>query len=295
MPPRHDAPFPNKILPYVLLAPQLAITFVFFLWPAAQALRQSVLREDPFGLKTTFVGFANFQRVLAEPGYLDAMFVTIIFSLAVMASALAIGLALAVAADALLKGARFYEIVLVLPYAVAPAAAGVLWYFLLHPSLGIAAGGIKALGYPWNYQINGHDALALVIVASIWKQVSYNFLFFLAGLQAIPRALIEAAAIDGAGPWTRFWRVVWPLISPTTFFLMVVNLLYAIFDTFGVIHATTQGGPGQATTTLIYKVYRDGFIGLDLGGSSAQSVILMSIVIVLTILQFRYVERRVNY
>lgn len=295
MPARQNAPFPNKILPYVLLAPQLAITFVFFLWPAGVAIYHSVLRQDPFGLKSTFVGLANFERVLSDPGWLDAVWVTVIFSFAVMAIALGIGLALAVAADALLKGARFYEIVLVLPYAIAPAVAGVLWYFLMHPSLGIVAGVIKATGHPWNYQINGGDALALVVIAAAWKQVSYNFLFFLAGLQAIPRTLIEAAAIDGAGPWRRFRHVVWPLISPTTFFLLVVNLIYAIFDTFGVIHATTLGGPGQATSTLVYEVYRDGFIGLDLGGSSAQSVILMSLVIVLTVLQFRYVQRRVTY
>ncbi len=293
--PQSGAPFPDVALPYLLIAPQLLITFVFFLWPAAQAVYQSVLREDPFGLRREFIGLANFSRVLSQPGYLDAVGITVVFSIATVAIAMVIGLLLAMAADSLLKSARLYETLLLVPYAVAPAVAGAIWFFLMYPSLGILSGALQAMGYPWNHQINGTDALLMVIAASAWKQISYNVLFFLAGLQAIPKSLIEAAAIDGANAWSRFRYIILPLLSPTTFFLVVVNLNYAIFDTFAVIHATTSGGPGQSTTTLIYKVYKDGFVGLDLGGSAAQSVILMTVVILLTVLQFRYIERKVTY
>ncbi|MEQ8503263.1 MAG: sn-glycerol-3-phosphate ABC transporter permease UgpA [Sneathiellaceae bacterium] len=287
--------FQGFLFPLALLLPQLAITLIFFIWPAAQALYQSVLRQDAFGLRTAFVGLQNYERLFADPGYLNAFHVTIVFSAAVTFFGLAIALLLAVMADRVIKGAGGYKTLLILPYAVAPAIAGVLWWFLFNPTIGILAYAVRGLGYDWDHQINGTDAMIMVVIAATWKQVSYNFLFFLAGLQAIPRSLIEAAAIDGAGPWKRFWTIVFPLLSPTTFFLFVVNVVYAFFDTFGVIHATTEGGPGQATTILVYKVYADGFVALNLGSSAAQSVILMLIVIVLTTIQFRFIERRVQY
>jgi len=287
--------FKGVLLPALLLVPQLAVTFVFFLWPASQALWQSTLRQDAFGLSVVFVGLENFERLLADPLYLNAVEVTAVFSVAVAGLGVGLALFLAVMADHVLKGGAVYKTLLIWPYAVAPAIAGVLWLFMFHPTIGILAWALKSWGVAWNYQLNGGQALLLVIIASVWKQISYNFLFFLAGLQAIPRSLIEAAAIDCAGPARRFWTIVFPLLSPTTFFLLVVNVVYAFFDTFGIIHAITDGGPGQDTTTLVYKVFKDGFIGLDLGGSAAQSVILMAIVILLTIVQFRYVERRVQY
>lgn len=287
--------FAGFAFPLALLAPQLIITLIFFIWPAGQALYQSVLRQDPFGLRTTFVGLQNFERLFADPLYLSSFQVTIGFSIAVTFSGLAIALLLAVMADRVIKGASGYKTMLILPYAVAPAIAGVLWWFMFNPSIGILAYIARGLGYAWNHQINGNDALVLVTIAAVWKQISYNFLFFLAGLQAIPKSLMEAAAIDGASPWKRFWSITFPLLSPTTFFLLVVNVVYAFFDTFGVIHATTGGGPGQATNILVYKVYTDGFVGLNLGSSAAQSVVLMGIVILLTTIQFRYIERRVQY
>ncbi|MGP9822037.1 sn-glycerol-3-phosphate ABC transporter permease UgpA [Salinarimonas sp. NSM] len=287
--------FRGFALPLALLLPQLAITAVFFLWPAGQALYQSVLRQDPFGLRTTFVGLANFERLFSDPLYLNAFQVTVVFSVAVTAIGLSLALLLAVMADRVIKGASGYKTLLVMPYAVAPAVAGVLWWFLFNPSIGLFAHALRAVGIDWNHLLNGGQAMILVVVAAVWKQISYNFLFFLAGLQAIPKSLIEAAAIDGAGPMKRFWTIVFPLLSPTAFFLLVVNVTYAFFDTFQIIHATTSGGPGQATTILVYKVYSDGFVGLDLGGSAAQSVVLMAIVIVLTFMQFRWIERRVQY
>lgn len=287
--------FKGFAFPLALLLPQLVITAIFFLWPAGQALYQSVLRQDAFGLRTTFVGLANFTRLFNDPLYLNSFQVTVVFSLAVTFLGLAIALLLATMADRVIKGASGYKTLLILPYAVAPAIAGVLWWFLFNPSIGLFAHSLRALGIDWNHQINGDQALIMVIIAAVWKQISYNFLFFLAGLQAIPKSLIEAAAIDGAGPVKRFWTIVFPLLSPTAFFLLVVNVVYAFFETFGVVHATTSGGPGQATTILVYKVYSDGFVGLDLGSSAAQSVVLMAIVIVLTAIQFRYIERRVQY
>lgn len=293
---RKDEPvFQSQLLPYLLIAPQLIITAIFFLWPAAKALQQSVLREDPFGLKTTFVGLANFERIFADPLYVSSAILTVWTSIAVVLLALGLGLLLAASVDGILKGQTIYETIMLVPYAVAPAIAGVLWFFLMSPSIGTLSGVFQWLGYDWNHQIKGGDALALVVTASAWKQVPYNFLFFVAALRSIPKSLIEGAAIDGAGPWSRFMHVTLPLISPTTFFLVVVNLIYAVFDTFGTIHATTRGGPGESTNTLIYKVYNDGFIGLNLGSSSAQSVILMAVVIVLTLIQFRYVEKKVTY
>ncbi len=287
--------FNDKLLPYLLLAPQLAVTLVFFFWPAWQAMVMSVLQQDPFGQSVRFVGLANFTAVLEDPDYLKAFWRTLHFSAWVAALALAPALLLAVMADRLMRGATAYRTVLVIPYAIAPAVAGVLWLFLFSPAVGVIAYGLKRLGIPWNPILDGTDAMILVILAAAWKQISYNFLFFLAGLQAIPKSLIEAAAIDGAGAARRFWTVVFPLLSPTTFFLIVINLVYAFFDTFGVIHAVTGGGPAKATEILVYKVYYDGIHALNLGSSSAQSVILMAIVIALTAIQFRYIERKVHY
>jgi sn-glycerol 3-phosphate transport system permease protein len=285
----------NRLLPYALLAPQLAIVLVFFYWPASQAVYQSFLIEDAFGLSRQFVWFENFEELYKEPSYANAFWVTAIFSTAVAALSLSIALLLAVMADRHIRGANVYKTLLIWPYAVAPAVAGVLWLFMFQPSLGVVAQGIKKLGVDWNPLLNGAHAMILVVLASTWKQISYNFLFFLAGLQAIPRSVIEAAAIDGAGPTRRFWTIVFPLLSPTTFFLLVVNIVFVFFDTFGIIDAVTGGGPAKATETLVYKVFSDGRLGGNLGGSAAQSVILMLIVIGLTGVQFRYVERKVHY
>lgn len=287
--------FRNLWLPYLLLLPQLAVTLIFFIWPALQALYQSMLVEDAFGLSTEFVWFENFEELFSDPLYLDAFINTVVFSFSVAFVSMAFALTLAVMADRTIKGATAYKTLLIWPYAVAPAVAGVLWFFMFNPVVGILAYVLRGVGYDWNHYLDGGDAMALVVIAASWKQISYNFLFFLAGLQAIPRSLIEAAAIDGAGPFKRFWTIIFPLLSPTTFFLLVVNVVYAFFDTFGIIHATTEGGPAGATQILVYKVYSDGFVGLDLGSSAAQSVVLMAIVIALTVVQFRYIERRVEY
>ncbi len=287
--------FPNKLLPYLLLAPQLAITFIFFYWPASQAIHQSVLREDPFGLSTQFVGLGNFRRVISDPNYVNSLQVTVIFSVATALIAMGLALLLAVMADKVISGKGIYRTLLIWPYAVAPAIAGMLWLFLFNPSMGSLAYLVRSAGYNWDPLLNGNQAMVLVVSAAAWKQISYNFLFFVAGLQSIPKSLIEAAAIDGAGETKRFWTIVFPLLAPTTFFLLVVNTVYAFFDTFGIIHAVTGGGPGKATETLVYKVYNDGFVNLILGDSAAQSVILMVIVIALTAIQFRYVERKVHY
>jgi sn-glycerol 3-phosphate transport system permease protein len=289
------AVFRSSWLPLALVTPQLIITFVFFVWPASQALYQSVLLEDPFGLKSQFVWFDNFTALFRNRDYLESFNRTAVFSLLVAGFAMGLALLLAVMADRIIKGATGYKTMLVWPYAVAPAVAGALWVFMFNPRIGIVAYVMHSIGYDWNHQIRGQDAFALITIAAVWKQISYNFVFFLAGLQAIPRSLIEAAAIDGAGPAKRFWTIVFPLLSPTTFFLLVVNIVYAFFDTFGIVHATTSGGPAKATEILVYKVFNDGFIGLDLGASAAQSVILMFIVIVLTVVQFRYIERKVSY
>src|SRR5260370_21017412 len=287
--------FPGWVFLALLLMPQLAVTFVFFFWPAGQAILQSVQGGDAFGLSTRFVGVENFATILADPSYLAPVEITLVFSLAVAFLALAPGLLLAVMADKVVPGATLYKAVLLLPYAVAPAIAGVLWLFLFTPSSGIVAVALRRAGIDWNYLLNGDQAMLLVVLAAAWKQISYNFLFFLAGLQAIPKSLIEASAIDGAGPHRRFWTIVFPLLAPTSFFLLVVNIVYAFFDTFGIIHNVTQGGPGKATEILVYKVWYDGVVGLDLGSSAAQSVILMAIVIALTAIQFRFIERRVHY
>jgi sn-glycerol 3-phosphate transport system permease protein len=287
--------FRSAWLPYALLAPQIAVTLVFFFWPAAQAIWFSFQLQDAFGLRTEFVGLANFERLFADENYLASFGTTAVFSALVAFSGIAVSLLLATMADRVLRGALAYKTLLIWPYAVAPAVAGVLWAFLFAPSIGIVTYALRRVGIDWNWIINADQAMLLVVIASVWKQISYNFLFFLAGLQSIPRSLIEAAAIDGAGPLRRFWTIVFPLLSPTTFFLLVVNIVYAFFDTFGVIDATTQGGPAQATQILVYKVYYDGVKAADLGGSSAQSVVLMFIVIALTAVQFRFVEKRVQY
>ena len=287
--------FPHKLLPYLLLAPQIAITLVFFFWPASQAVYQSMFREDPFGLRSTFVGLGNFRRVLSEPSYVNSVQVTVIFCLATAVLAMVTALILAVMADRVIRGRGLYRTLLIWPYAVAPAVAGMLWLFMFNPTMGTFAFLLRGAGYNWDPLLNGPQAMVLVVAAAAWKQISYNFLFFVAGLQSIPRSLIEAAAIDGAGPGRRFRTIVFPLLAPTTFFLLVINTVYAFFDTFGIIHAVTGGGPGKATETLVYKVYNDGFVNLQLGISAAQSVILMIIVIALTAVQFRYVERRVHY
>ncbi|MCR9255828.1 MAG: sn-glycerol-3-phosphate ABC transporter permease UgpA [Alphaproteobacteria bacterium] len=287
--------FRARLFPYLLVAPQIIVTLVFFIWPAAQALKLSVMRENPFGGNTRFVGMQNFERLFNDPIYLDSFQTTILFSVATTFSGLIIALLLALAADRIIKGATGYRTFLIWPYAVAPAVAGALWVFLFDPTIGIITYAMALFGYDWNHKLNGNEAMTLVVIAATWKQISYNFLFFVAGLQAIPRSLLEAAAIDGAGPLRRFWTVTFPLLSPTTFFLLVVNVVYAFFDTFGIIDAVTKGGPAGATNILVYKVYSDGFVGLDLGGSAAQSVILMAIVIGLTVVQFRFIERKVSY
>ncbi|OYR17026.1 sn-glycerol-3-phosphate ABC transporter permease UgpA [Brucella grignonensis] len=287
--------FPNKILPYFLLAPQIILTVIFFFWPASQAIYQSFMREDAFGLKSTFVGFANFTTVLADPNYLHSVQVTIVFNLLTAFVAMGAALLLATAADRVIRGKTFYRTLLIWPYAVAPAVAGMLWLFMFNPAMGTLAYMLRSAGFAWDPLLNGNQAMAMIVGAAAWKQISYNFLFFVAGLQAIPKSLIEAAAIDGARGARRFWSIVFPLLAPTTFFLLVVNTVYAFFDTFGIIHAVTGGGPAKATETLVYKVYNDGFVNLNLGSSSAQSVILMIIVIALTAFQFRFIEKRVHY
>ncbi|MGR0279281.1 sn-glycerol-3-phosphate ABC transporter permease UgpA [Marinomonas dokdonensis] len=287
--------FPNKGLPWLLVLPQLVITFIFFLWPAEQALEQAFYQEDAFGISREFVGLDNFHEIFTDPLYYQSILTTLIFSFSVAFAGMAIALFLAVMADRVIRGKLAYQTMLIWPYAVAPALAGVLWWILFDPSMGPIALWLQKLGIDWDHYLNGNQAMILVVIAATWKQISYNFLFFLAGLQAVPRSLIEAASIDGAGPAKRFWTIVFPMLSPTTFFLLVINLVYAFFETFGVIDATTKGGPGQSTTLLVYKVFEDGFVGLDLGSSAAQSVVLMAIVGVMTVIQFRFVERKVQY
>ena len=287
--------FKSWWLPWVLVAPQMAIVLVFFFWPAGQALFQSVLQEDAFGTSSQFVGLQNFQRLWEDDTYLASFKTTAVFSILVAAIGLSLSLLLAVMADRIVKGSGFYRTLLIWPYAVAPAVAGVLWLFMFAPSIGIVSFWLRAAGFDWNHLLNGTHAMTLIVMAAVWKQLSYNFLFFLAGLQSIPKSLIEAAAIDGAGPWRRFWTVQFPLLTPTTFFLLVINIIYVFIDTFAIIDAATSGGPGKDTAILVYKVYFDGFKAMDLGGSAAQSVVLMVILIALTVVQFRYVEKKVNY
>jgi sn-glycerol 3-phosphate transport system permease protein len=287
--------FQSAWLPWLLIAPQMAIVLVFFFWPAGQAIYQSLLTQDPFGLSTEFVGMENFERLWNDGSYLASFKTTAVFSVLVAVIGLAIALLLAVMADRVLKGAAVYKTLLIWPYAVAPVVAGVLWLFMFASPMGVVAYYLRAMGIEWNHLLDSNDAMTLIVAAAVWKQISYNFLFFLAGLQSIPKSLIEAAAIDGASPWHRFWTIVFPLLSPTTFFLLVINIVYAFFDTFGIVDATTQGGPGKDTAILVYKVYYDGFKALDMGGSAAQSVVLMVVVVTLTVIQFRFVEKKVNY
>ena len=287
--------FPHKWLPYLLLTPQIAITLVFFYWPASQALYQATRREDAFGLNTRFVGLDNFRAIFNDPNYLHSAWVTVVFGVSTALLAMSVALLLASAAEKVVRGKGFYRTLLIWPYAVAPAVAGLLWLFMFSPTMGTFAYMLRATGYNWDPLLNGGQAMVMVVVAAAWKQISYNFLFFVAALQSVPKSLIEAAAIDGARGAKRFWTISFPLIAPTTFFLLVVNTVYAFFDTFGIIDAVTSGGPARATETLVYKVYNDGYVNLRLGSSAAQSVILMGLVIVLTAVQFRYVEKKVHY
>jgi sn-glycerol 3-phosphate transport system permease protein len=287
--------FQSRWLPYALIAPQMAVVLVFFFWPAGQALWQSLLSQDAFGTSIEFVGLENFQRLFADTTYLASFYTTAVFSVLVAVIGLVLALLLAVMADRVMQGTAIYRTLLIWPYAVAPAVAGVLWLFMFAPSIGVVSHTLNAVGFDWNHLLDGRDAMALIVMAAVWKQISYNFLFFLAGLQSIPKSLIEAAAIDGARPWRRFWTIVFPLLSPTTFFLLVINVVYVFIDTFAIVDAATQGGPGKDTAILVYKIYYDGFKAMDLGGSAAQSVVLMVILVTLTAIQFRYVERKVQY
>lgn len=287
--------FKSSWLPWLLIVPQMAVILVFFFWPAAQAILQSLQQQDAFGTSVEFVGLDNFRQLIDDPSYLESFKTTALFSVLVAVIGISLSLMLAVFADRIVRGGMFYKTMLILPYAVAPAVAAVLWVFMFSPSLGVVAYALGKVGIDWNHLLNSTHAMTLIVMAAVWKQISYNFLFFLAGLQSIPKSLIEAAAIDGARPWRRFWTVQFPLLSPTTFFLLVINVVYAFFDTFAIVDAATQGGPGQDTTILVYKVYHDGFKAMDLGGSAAQSVVLMLIVVALTVVQFRYVEKKVQY
>ena len=287
--------FKSKWLPWALVAPQLAIILVFFYWPAAQALLQSVMVDSPFGGSREFVGLDNFRHLFSDPSYLASFKTTAMFSILVAVCGLSVSLLLAVMANRVVRGEGFYKTLLIWPYAVAPVVAGVLWVFMFASPMGVIAFWLRAIGINWDHLLNSNHAMALIVVAAVWKQISYNFLFFLAGLQSIPKSLIEAAAIDGASPWRRFWTIVFPLLSPTTFFLLVINVVYAFFDTFGIVDATTKGGPGKDTAILVYKVYYDGFKAMDMGGSAAQSVVLMVIVVTLTVIQFRFVEKKLQF
>jgi len=287
--------FRSTWLPWLLVAPQMAVVLVFFFWPAAQALYQNLLQQDAFGIDTEFIGLENFQRLWDDETYVESFQVTAVFSVLVAVVGLSVSLLLAVMADRVIKGAGTYKTLLIWPYAVAPVVAGVLWLFMFASPFGTVSFMLRQLGMDWNHLLNPDHAMALIVMAAVWKQISYNFLFFLAGLQSIPKSLIEAAAIDGATPWRRFWTIVFPLLSPVTFFLLVINVVYAFFDTFAIIDAATQGGPGKSTSILVYRVYYDGFKALDMGGSAAQSVVLMAIVIALTIFQFKFIEKKVQY
>jgi sn-glycerol 3-phosphate transport system permease protein len=287
--------FKSRWLPWALIAPQMAIIAVFFFWPAGQALLQSLQQQDAFGSSIEWVGLQNFRQLFADDDYVASFKTTAVFSVLVTVIGMSLALLLAVFADRVLRGASVYRALLIMPYAVAPAITAVMWVFMFSPSFGVVAYALEKLGFNWNHLLNGNHAMTLIVAAAVWKHFSYNFLFFLAGLQSIPKSLVEAAAIDGAGPWRRFWTVQFPLLSPTSFFLLVINVVYAFFDTFAIVDAATHGGPGKETSILVYKVYYDGFKALDLGSSAAQSVVLMVIVIALTVVQFRYVEKKVNY
>ena len=292
---RDPAPFPHRLLPLLLLAPQLAITVLFFVWPAAQAVRGAFYRSDPFGLSQHFAGWANFAALFQDGDYLRAFRVTAVYALSATAGAMALGLLLAALTDSLSRGRVLYRTLFIWPYAVAPAITGALWVFMFSPQVGIGARLLAAVGVNWDYILDGRQALWLVIAMTAWQQIAYNFLFFTAGLQSIPASLLEAAALDGASPLRRFWTVVFPLLAPTSLFLLVMNTVFVLFDTFGLINIVTQGGPGHATQTLVYKLYLDGFQNLNLGSAAAQSVLLMLLVAGLTVLQFRGIGRKVHY
>ena len=285
----------NGWLPFLLIFPQITLTLIFFLWPSLQALEQSFYLEDAFGFSKKYIALQNYWELWEDAGYRRSFGTTAVFGISVVVLSMGLALGLAVAANRVLKAALVYRTFLIWPYAVAPALAGVVWYFLLNPSIGILAYWLHLAGIDWNHYVDGDQAFIMIIVASTWRQISYNFLFFLAAIQSIPKSLLEAAAIDGAGPVRRFWTIVFPLLTPTSFFLLVVNLVYSFIDTFSVVHATTEGGPADSTSILVYRIYNTGFIGQDYGSSSAQSVILMLLVIIMTVIQFRYVEKRVNY
>ena len=288
--------FKSPLLPYGLILPQILVTLTFFYWPAIQGLIQSFLLSDPFGQRSRFVWFSNYVDLFTDPLYLKSIGITFVFSIATAAVSISLGLFIAAMANRALRFKALTRTLLIWPYAVAPAISGIMWLFLLHPSYGIVALGLKnGLGMDWNPVLYGSDAMIMIVMASAWKEISYNFVFFMAGMQAVPKSLIEAAAIDGAGPFRRFWTITFPLLSPTFFFLAVMNIIYSFFETFGIIHTITQGGPGGSTNILVYKVYQDGFVGLNLGSSSAQSVVLMSLIILITFLQFRFVEKKVQY
>ncbi|WP_022663722.1 ABC transporter permease subunit [Desulfospira joergensenii] len=290
------AHFKSRTLPYILILPQLVVTLTFFYWPAIQGIIQSFLLSDPFGRQSKFVWFYNYLELFKDPLYLKSIGITIVFSIATAAVSISLGLLIASMANRALKAKALVRTLLIWPYAVAPAISGIMWLFLLHPSYGVVALAIKKwLGVDWNPVLNGTDAMIMIVMASAWKEVSYNFVFFMAGMQAVPKSLIEASAIDGAGPFRRFWTITMPLLAPTFFFLSVMNIIYSFFETFGIIHTVTQGGPGGSTNILVYKVYQDGFVGLNLGSSSAQSVVLMSLIIFITFMQFRFVEKKVHY
>jgi sn-glycerol 3-phosphate transport system permease protein len=287
--------FRSRWLPWLLLAPQGVIIAVFFFWPAGQALLQSLQQSDAFGTSVQWVGLENFRNLWNDETYLASFQTTAVFSALVAVLGIVLSLLLAIFADRVVRGTAVYRTLLIWPYAVAPAVAGVVWLFLFSPSIGVLSHALQVAGVDWNPLLNSQHAMALIVMAAVWKQLSYNLLFFLAGLQSIPKSLIEAAAIDGAGPWRRFWSIQLPLLSPTTFFLLVINIVYAFFDTFAIVDAATKGGPGKDTAILVYKVYFDGFKAMDLGSSAAQSVVLMAIVIALTVVQFRFVEKKVTY
>lgn len=292
---RRHAHFDSRLWPYLFLSFQVILIFIFIIWPAAKALIQSFFRSDAFGIHNHFVWFKNFLDIIHDSTYLNSLWITIVFSFFVTVLVMAGGLFMAILTHRLLRLRGVFNTLLIWPYAVAPVIAGVMWSFLFNPAVGVMSYLLDKMGYQWDYLIHGRQALILVILAAAWQQFSYNFIFFIAGLQSIPTSLIEAAAIDGAGRWKRFWHIIFPLLSPISFFLIVTNLVYAFFQTFGIIQFVTQGGPANATNILVYRVYRDGFIGLNYGSSAAQSVILMIIVMLLTIIQFKYIEKKVHY
>ena len=284
--------FNGWLLPAAFVLPQLLLTVFFFLWPAGQAIWQSLVRQDAFGIRTVFLGMENFSDLFEDPLYVDSLLRTVVFCVSVAVLSMGSALLLAVFADREIRGRGIYRTLLIWPYAIAPAIAAVLWIILLHPQIGVISHALTAVGIRWDYKLDDTQAMLVVILASAWKQISYNFIFFLAGLQSIPKTIVEAARMDGARGWRRFRTITLPLLAPTTFFLIVVNVVYAAFDTFGTIQALTHGGPGKATETLVFKVYRDGIVNLDLGSSAAQSVVLMFGVIVLTGIQFRFLGRK---